>query len=240
MGRHEEWFAAGGGMTTVQGFLGARAARALSAILTYQRDAGLKGSIAEIGAFQGKTFIGMALAAESEERAIGLDIFPGDTAERLLAGLKAALPADTRAQVQIAKTDSTKLTALDWINLLKSPARFVHIDGDHTHDAVLSDIQLATSYLAAGGVVVIDDFLHEWYPDVTEGIIDGLRVAKNLRPVAVVPRSGAFLSGGTKLVCTTPDAVDRHLTLLRATFPELKGRSLKLAGHTCWAFFNND
>lgn len=240
MSLHEAWFAPTGGMTKVQGFISPRAARAISAILTHQQDRKLVGSLAEIGAFCGKTMVGMALAGNPGERVIGIDIFPDDMAQRLFNTLKMALPVETGAKVQLVKIDSTTLEPIDWMKLLAQPARFVHIDGDHTYNAVLSDLQLAGSYLAAEAVVVIDDFLHDWYPDVTEGVLNGLRVAKNLRPVAVIPRSGSLMNGGTKLICATPGAVDDYLALMKATFPELKGNSVRIAGHPAFAFFNYD
>lgn len=237
---HEDWFAAGGGADKIQGFISARAARAIAAILTDQKARQVSGSLAEIGAYQGKTFIGMALAAQPKESVIGLDLFPGSMAEDLTANLKALLPTEDPANVRLVKADSTKLATIDWIRLLGAPVRFAHIDGDHTRDAVLSDMILVSSHLAQEAVVVIDDYLHDWFPDVTEGVIDGLRISKNLRPVAVIPRSGPLMKGGTKLVCATPKALAGCRDLMIRTFPEVQRREFVIAGHPAFTLLNND
>lgn len=238
MGGHEEWFA--GGMKVVDGFISPRAARTISALLTHQKASSIHGALAEIGTFRGKTFIGLAMAAKPGEHVVGLDIFEEDVGEALVASLKTALPGNAASHVRVAKRDSTTVTPAEWMNLLGKPARFVHIDGDHTYEAVLSDVQLATTFLADGAIVVLDDFMHEWYPDVTEGILDALRVSKNLFPVAVIPRTGSVMGGGTKLVCTTPGAVNDCFRLIRDTLKGTTFRNCRIAGKPAWAFFNYD
>lgn len=235
---HADWFA--GGMESVQGFISPRAALVISELLTSQFASPLHGALAEIGTFRGKTFIGMAMAAKPGEKVVGLDIFEGDVGESLVASLKRALPGDAGSHVRVAKRDSTTLTPAEWMQLLGSPARFVHIDGDHTYEAVLSDIQLASTYLVDGGAVLIDDFMHEWYPDVTEGILDALRVSKNLHPVAVIPRTGSVEGGGTKLLCATPGAVGAYEGVVARALKGHTGRRCRIAGRQAWAFFNRD
>jgi hypothetical protein len=236
---HEQWFAPDGAMQEVTGFLTPRAAAAISAILTYQKAAALHGSLAEIGVHYGKTLIGLALAANPGERVVGLDLFPGDTKPKVVDVLRSVLPGDYGGEVVLSTADSTGLATAEWISKLARPARFVHVDGDHTYRSVLSDLLLADSHLLDGGVVVIDDFLHEWYPDVTEGVFDALRVARNIRPVAVIPRMSELLKGGTKLVCCTPSAVEAYADLLRATFPQTQFRSTPIAGHPAFSMFTS-
>lgn len=228
---HEQWFAPHGPMQEVQGFIAPRSAAVISAILSYQKSAGLRGALAEIGVYYGKTLIGMALAAQEGECVLGFDIFPNDTKAQVVETLRTTLPSDYSARVVLSTADSTKISAPEWIEALKQPARFIHIDGDHTYRAVINDLLLADAYLADGGVVVIDDFLHEWYPDVTEGIFDALRVVRNIRPVAVIARADRLLEGGNKLVCCTPSAVETYTALIRATFPGMKFRNTPIAGH---------
>ncbi|CAN5549367.1 hypothetical protein BH10PSE5_BH10PSE5_02640 [soil metagenome] len=240
MAGHEAWFAAGGGMESVTGFISPRSARTFTSLLSWQLQAGLQGSLVEIGTYYGKTFVGMALAAGPQDRIIGVDVFPDDTAEVLVSHLNRVVPAGTVANVRFAKTDSRTVTPEAWAGLLEQPARFVHIDGDHAYEAVFNDIQLAASFLVEGGIVVIDDYLHDWFPDVTEGIIDGLRAAPTLHPVAVIPRSGPLMGGGTKLVCTTQHAVEPCFRLIQATLPELTFRAARIADRQARAFMNYD
>jgi hypothetical protein len=236
---HEQWFTEGG-MDKVTGFITPRAAKMISAILTRQKAAAIRGALAEIGVYYGKTLIGMALAANPGERVLGMDIFPGDTKQQVGRVLRETLPGDYQAEVVLSTADSTSMSAAEWIAKLREPARFIHVDGDHTYRAVLSDLLLADSHLATEAVIIIDDFLHDWYPDVTEGIFEALRVARNIRPVAVIPRTGALTEGGTKLVCCTSSAVETYTQLVRATFPQTKFLELRIAGHPAIAMQNFD
>lgn len=239
MRQHEAWFAAGGGKDAIRGYISTRGAMAISAILTSQSERGVTGSLAEIGTFLGKTFIGLVQAAAPTEKVVGLDIFEDRMDEEFMRNLKANLPAVV-PKVQIKKADSTMLGFEEWAALLGAPARFVHVDGDHTYAAVRHDVELAASHLAPDGVVVIDDFLHEWYPDVTEGILDALRSSEVLRPVAVIPRSGPLTGGGTKLVCAAATAVEDYDAVMAQAFKNRKGRTCMIAGHPAFAIFNYD
>ena len=150
MADHEAWFAAGGGMESVAGFISPRAARVFSTLLSWQTQAGLRGALAEIGTYYGKTFVGMALAA-GEDRLVGVDVFEGDIAEVLVNHLNRVVAPETVANVRFAKADSRTIDPAGWAELLGGPARFVHIDGDHAYEAVFNDIQLAASFLVPQG-----------------------------------------------------------------------------------------
>ena len=51
MADHQAWFAAGGGMESVAGFISPRSARTFSTLLSWQLQAGLRGSLAETGTY---------------------------------------------------------------------------------------------------------------------------------------------------------------------------------------------
>ncbi|MFM8940263.1 MAG: hypothetical protein ACKOEY_09735, partial [Phenylobacterium sp.] len=106
--------------------------------------------------------------------------------------------------------------------------------------AVRYDVMLAASHLNEGGIVLIDDFLHDWYPDVTEGIIDALRLIPNIVPVAVIPRSGDLLKGGTKLVCAEKASSEIYRNLLISEFSEIRPRKFSVAGSVVTGFMNID
>lgn len=241
MGGHEEWFAPGGGMEAIDGFISPRGARAISAVLSAQAARGVVGNIAEIGTFYGKTFIGLVMAANPGETILGIDIYPDEMQRRLSASLEGRLPTEINFYPRLLKADSKTISRQHWRDLLQNkPARFVHVDGDHTHAAVLNDIKLAASFLADDAVVVVDDFLHDWYPDVTEGVLEALKAVRGLRPVAVIPRSGPLISGGTKLLCATPGTVDLYRDLMARTFPELRVREARVCGQPTISFINED
>lgn len=241
MGGHEEWFAPGGGKDAIDGFISPRGARAISAVLSSQAARGVGGNIAEIGTFYGKTFIGLVMAANSGETILGVDIYPDEMQRRLSGSLAGRLPEDIDFYPRLLKADSRTISRQRWRDLLQNkPARFVHVDGDHTHAAVLNDVKLAASFLADDAVVMVDDFLHDWYPDVTEGVLEALKAVRGLRPVAVIPRSSSLLGGGTKLLCTTSGTVDLYKNLMTQTFSELRVREALLCGQPVISFINED
>jgi predicted O-methyltransferase YrrM len=230
---HEEWF--GNGHTAVPGFLTSASAQTLSLLLADQLRRDVRGSLVEIGTYMGKTFIGLVKASRAGERVIGFDLFPAEVEQGFRSALS-QLPADQQARVAGVRQDTRTLSATRWISLLQQPARFVHIDGGHSREAILADLALAGSALAADALVILDDFLHDWYPDLTEGIIDGLRAARAIVPVAIIPRSGPSRDGGTKLVCATPGSASHYRSLLQQAFASAAPSVRRLAGSEVLTF----
>src|SRR6478609_3613355 len=63
------------GYTTVRGMSSAFAATICGHVIRRQSELGIKGHIAEIGTFEGRFFIAMALGLAPGERALGIDTF---------------------------------------------------------------------------------------------------------------------------------------------------------------------
>jgi hypothetical protein len=86
--------------------------------------------------------------------------------------------------------------------LLGGTARFIHVDGEHTRKAAFHDLTLAASALAPGGIILVDDILHSWYPDVTLGLLDFLHQELDITAVALIDRQGPLINGGAKMLLT--------------------------------------
>ena len=237
--RVDDWFLNGRVRDQVRGYLQDTQARALYALLGHQARMGLTGSLAEIGVYLGKTLIGIARAAGDDEHVLGVDplvIDNHDLAPELNNNLSAHLNSEELSRVSVKRTLSTQLDVLEWMESLKQAARFIHLDGYHAREAILHDLQLASCWLQKGAVVVIDDFLNELHPDLTSGILDGLRAHPQLELVAVIPRMGHIEEGGSKLVCATRgdgamyrDALDRGLAdHLRPWSDRMFGREVRV------------
>ena len=235
-----EWFSAGSGIDRVQGFITPRSVRAIRCILGHQEKAQISGSIAEIGTFRGKTFIGLAAASRDGERVVGVDIFPDDVQQSLLRSAAEFLSEEQIKRIVLVNRDSSTLDYCEWSTILGEKSRFVHVDGNHTIKAVRYDIMLSSSHLCVGGIVLIDDFLHDWYPDVTEGIIDALRILPNIVPVAVITRGENLLNGGTKLICAERSSANFYRNLILSEFSEMRPREISLAGSNVVCFMNID
>lgn len=217
--RIDQWFLQQSPRDRVQGYLQNTQAMALHALLKSQCDQGLRGALAEVGTFHGKTLIGLARAAQPNERVVGVDplkIGVTDLAPILERNTQQYLNDDERQGLHILRQFSTDLSVADWMQALGQPARFVHLDGHHARETMLHDLRLAASSLVPGAVIVIDDFLNELHPDLTSGILDALAVQTHLEAVAVIPRMGHIEEGGSKLVCTTRGHAARYTAALDA------------------------
>jgi hypothetical protein len=89
-----------------------------------------------------------------------------------------------------------------WQALLGGAARFIHVDGEHTRKAAFHDLTLSVSALAPGGIILVDDILHSWYPDVTLGLLDFLHQELDITAVALIDRQGPLINGGAKMLLT--------------------------------------
>lgn len=232
--RTKDWFLGESTRDRVRGYLQNTQAKALHALLECQSQSGLTGSLAEIGVYFGKTLIGLARAAGPDERVLGVDplvIGGADLLPELRRNLTENLNKDEISRLEIKRALSTQINPLDWMRSLRQPARFIHLDGHHARETMLHDLQLASSWLQKGAVVVIDDFLNELHPDLTSGILDGLEAHPQLEPVAVIPRMGHIEEGGSKLVCVTRgDAGLYRETLDRALSDHLRPSADRMLG----------
>ncbi|MBP0464557.1 class I SAM-dependent methyltransferase [Roseomonas sp. PWR1] len=201
---YQEYFARG--LAAVQGFITPGAAAAVTAILDLQARAGIGGTLAEIGTFHGKTFVGLALAARRDEAVVGVDLFvhQGQDFEATLRGHCSAFGID-ETRYRLHRGPSTGLAVSAWRRLLGTPARFVHVDGEHGRGAVRHDLALAAAHLAPGGVILVDDVFHPWFPNVTAGVMDVLEGRVDLRAVALLDRQGPLIAGGPKLLVTSAE-----------------------------------
>lgn len=46
----------------------------------------------------------------------------------------------------------------------------IHIDGEHSEQAVETELRWAVEHLADGGIVVVDDFRHQWFPGIASAL----------------------------------------------------------------------
>jgi len=68
----------------------------------------------------------------------------------------------------------------------------VHVDGLHTELQVLADLKNAESKLRDGGVIIVDNFRHAWFPGITSALYQFL-MAEDFRIFMVSPNK-AYLA----------------------------------------------
>ena len=146
-----------------------------AAVMRLQTAAGWRGNVAEIGAFEGRFLIALALQLQPGEKAFAIDVFDWPDIHinlRLSARLEAfglagsvdVVCADSRylqPDMLVAGEDARKV-------------RFFPIDGDHQVPSLISDMELALACMEPWGVICLDDMLSPAYPEL------GLAVAQCL------------------------------------------------------------
>lgn len=164
------------GYATVPGMSSRFAAAVCCGLLRIQHELEVAGPVVEIGPFEGRFFIALAHTLQKGEIALGIDLFDWPNPEvkdRFEANCaKHGVPAERRI---VWKADSRTMTPAELLAKLGGkPARFIHIDGEHSRAALTKDLELATAALSPEGIIVLDDMLHPGYPTLMVAVQDYL------------------------------------------------------------------
>lgn len=178
------------GFRRVRG-MSSRFATAVSAwCLDHQAAHGVKGHFAEIGAFQGRYFIALALALKPREKALGIDLFnwPDERCLDIFEANCARWGILPPARITW-KAHSGELTPADIHRKLgPGEVRFFHIDGEHAEAALLKDLELAKAVLHPKGLICLDDMLHPEYPFLVATVERWLKANPDFRLMCVIDR----------------------------------------------------
>ncbi|WP_439497636.1 class I SAM-dependent methyltransferase [Bosea sp. (in: a-proteobacteria)] len=196
------------------------AAAICARLLRLQSEEGLHGPIAEIGAFEGRFFIALALALEPGELALGIDIFEWPDAgvkERFEANcLRHGVGPQRRVTI---KGDAGAMAPDALLQHAGGRTlRFIHIDGEHSRAALTRDLALATACLAEGGLIVLDDMLHPGYPTLMVAVQAYLEANPEIVPLCIIDRE--TIVGATKFVLCQRSWFERYQTRLLDIFKE--------------------
>ena len=161
----------------VQGWLEPMAMHGIVALSALQLEHNIKGAAGEIGIHHGRLFILLHLLAQSGECSVAWDLFEnqaenqghsgrGDR-EQFVANLQSHHCDIDR--IRIETVNSIKLTTDLILSHSQQTFRLFSVDGGHTAEITFHDLQLASSVLCKGGLVILDDFFNEAWPGVSEG-----------------------------------------------------------------------
>ena len=163
----------------------------------WQRRTGVRGAVAEVGVFRGKSFLPLWALRGVSEAALAIDLFADQerNADRSGIGDRAAFekaleafgPPPVGASVGptvVMQQDSTTLSPRDVTEAIGGQGiRLFSVDGSHTARATQHDLGLAEGALVPeGGVVILDDALNPDWPGVATGLGQYLVEGGNLRP----------------------------------------------------------
>lgn len=188
------------GLKRVDGWLFPYSVDFIRSIAGLQRDTGIAGSVGEIGVHHGKLFILLALARQAGEGAFAIDVFGDQHLNRDESGRgdrdiflgNVARWLGGPETVTVLQRSSLEVRPED-ILAATGPVRLASVDGGHTEDCVVNDLHLMQAVLAPAGVVILDDYFNEFWPEVASGVARYCSdPAARLRPFAISPNKTYF------------------------------------------------
>ena len=213
----------------IPGWLHAEAALLTAHLAQAQRRLGIAGPTLEIGVYKGKYLSVLYKASSPGEVVLGVDLFVGASdrqaaVEAVRSNVAAACGEAARLKILVA--DSLELTSgTVSAQAGGEPFRFVSIDGGHTREVVLRDLETACGALRNGGIIALDDVFNALAPGVAEGVCEFFMRRK--------PALAPFACCLNKLFVTTPDFHGRYLSealdfLGRITWSSAHRRTLQI------------
>lgn len=164
------------GSQQIHGWFARTDAEIFKAILLGQAEKRLSGSAVEIGVHHGRSFIALCLGLQNGEKAYCIDIFELQMLNKDLSGrgdqvILAANLANFSIYDKTVVIDSRLSQDVKPNDIIGAvgPARFFSIDGGHWLEIVQNDLRLAEEFLAAHGVIALDDFHRLEWPNVSAG-----------------------------------------------------------------------
>jgi hypothetical protein len=126
-------------------------------LLGMQNKLGMTGNAFEIGVYRGRTAFLAALYLKEGEKILLADI-------ESISAVGARLTA-MGVENHIFEGKSSNIN-LNIFREYRGTVRWFHIDGDHSGYATANDLALAASFLGDRGVICVDDFMNEIYPQL--------------------------------------------------------------------------
>lgn len=139
-----------------------------------QRGLEIEGDLCEIGTWHGRSFLPLRNFTKDHETCIGIDIFKNDYHATLIKNINncfGSLDGSKIIKVEVTSTVSDKCKALKPFQ----PIRMFYIDGDHTYEGALLDLNVAKATLHQDGIMFLDDYENPTYGHaVTKAVNDFL------------------------------------------------------------------
>lgn len=206
------------GYLRVPGMSSRFAAAICGYLIRRQSEVGIAGDMVEIGTFEGRFFVAMALGLREGERALGIDRFDWPDAgvqDRMLGHCAAAGLARERFTIWKGNTSALPIEGLRSTFGFAS-ARFIHVDGDHTDKSLTHDLELAHHVLHPEGIIALDDMLHPSYPTLIVTVLDYLERHPEMVVLCIVDRED--ISAAAKFLLCRSDVADRYERDLMTNF----------------------
>lgn len=210
------------GYDAVPGMSSRFAAGICGHLVRRQTDRGITGNIVEIGTFEGRFFIALALGLAPGEHAYGFDTFdwPDDGVLARFHGHCGGHGLPPERFTALQRDSRTVRPGRGFAALVgDARVRFFHIDGDHGPDSLSHDLALAHDALHPQGIICLDDMLHPEFPFLVVAVHDYLRAHPDMRLFCVIDRED-IVAAAKFLICRA-DAVALYADDLMASFREI-------------------
>jgi predicted O-methyltransferase YrrM len=208
------------GYASVVGMSSRFAAAVTAKLLKLQTEMTITGPIAEIGTFEGRFFIAMAHALQSNEIALGIDLFDWPNPEVIDRFEANCVRHGIAPQRKITwKTDSRTMKPDDILAKVGgAKLRLFHIDGEHSRDALTRDLDRAAMVMRDDGLIVLDDMLHPGYPTLMVAVHEWLARHDDWCVLAVIDRE--TIVAATKFVLCRKPVFKAYEERMLAAFKE--------------------
>jgi hypothetical protein len=204
----------------VDGWLDKTSAIISHGLMRHQSAIGLTGPVCEIGVHHGKYFIALACGLRPNEKGIAIDLFESREENIEHPGLGERGMFDQNVErflyppsITVISANSTRLAADDIST--HGAVRFFSVDGRHTEAITSSDLHLAERSIATGGIVALDDILHQGWTGVISGYVRYRQEGGSLRAFALVPN---------KLLLTDVGSAASYKNFMRTEFARFADR----------------
>lgn len=164
-------------------------------LLSYQSALGIKGDIFEIGSFFGRSTAMLGWCLKEGENLFVCDAFELETKDKysvkpspeiLIRNIKSVTSNLSEDRIKI-----NKCLSIDLHLPKEQKFRFIHIDGGHSQEQVIFDLNLSNNHLITKGIVSIDDYANMNWPEVKLGVDKFLYENRNYKILADLNRAGA-------------------------------------------------
>lgn len=149
-----------------------------NSFLTFQSDElGANGHGMEIGVWYGFGSGFLLHHLSADENLLLIDKFMsweqfGNTLEHFAP--------DARERTTLMRQDSKTISSDELDPKFLGRCRFVHIDGEHSYEAVMKDLALAEKLLSDTGAIIVDDVLNALCPQVTQALFEYCQASETL------------------------------------------------------------
>ena len=211
----------------VEGWLDNRLFPSMIWLYDIQTELGVTGGVMEIGVHHGRFFLPLnAMVAEGEGTSFAVDLFSDQSLNIDRSGSGnlgffrdnlAKYDRHGGANVDCVQGDSTRLRHQDLSRFTATRPKIVSIDGGHTVEHTISDMEFAAEVIHDAGVIFLDDILNPHWIGVFEGAVTYLQGRPTMWPLLI---------GYNKLLFVPMSVHGKYLQAFRERMPTSKLVSL--------------